>query len=75
MKENLIRARNKAGLTQKQIAESLGIGQSTVAMWETGESTPRSTMLPLIAKVYNCSLTDLFEEKNVRRDDADGKNE
>lgn len=69
MKNNLIRARNKAGLTQKQIADSLGIGQSTVAMWETGESTPRSAMLPMIAKAYNCSLDDLFAEEELCKEE------
>ena len=36
--KGLSTARKSAGCTQEQLAEKLGIAQSTVAMWETGKA-------------------------------------
>ena len=52
--------REAAGLTQKQASEKIGVGQSAVSMWETGDSSPRAEMLPIIAAVYNCQIGELF---------------
>ena len=34
--------RERAGITQKKLADEMGIVQSTVAMWESGENVPRA---------------------------------
>ena len=36
--ENLKSAREGQGLTQKQVAEALGISDRTYSKWETGET-------------------------------------
>lgn len=58
--KGLSTARKSAGCTQEQLAEKLGIAQSTVAMWETGKACPRSDMLPTIAEILGCTIDDLF---------------
>ena len=59
---NKIRAlRIKANKTQKQVAEEMKMAQSTIAMWETDSANPRTDKIPLLAKVLNCSIEDLFE--------------
>lgn len=58
--KNLKNMREAAGLTQKQASEKIGVGQSAVSMWETGDSSPRAEMLPIIAAVYNCQIGELF---------------
>ncbi len=55
--------REKAGITQMQLAEILKVSQSTIAMWETGYTMPRAGTLPKLAQVLGCSIDDLFEEK------------
>lgn len=57
---NVKKYRNKAGITQKRLAELLGVGQSTVAMWEAGENLPCAGKLPKLAKILGCSVDDLF---------------
>ena len=58
--KNLKNMREAAGLTQKQASEKIGVGQSAVSMWETGDSSPRAEMLPIIATAYNCQIGELF---------------
>ena len=59
--------REKAGLTQVQVATSLEVGQSTVALWENeAEAFPRGQLLPKIAELFDCSIDDLFREEQGR---------
>ena len=60
MKERLRELREAAKLTQKEAGAKLGVGQSAVSMWETGESRPKTEILPKIAEVYECSVSELF---------------
>lgn len=60
MNEQLRALREAANLTQKEAAAKLGVGQSAVSMWETGESKPKTEILPQIAAVYGCSISELF---------------
>lgn len=52
--------RMTAKLTQQDVARALGIRRSTVAMWERGTAMPRADKLPELAKLYGCSIDDLF---------------
>ncbi len=52
--------REKKKLKQEDIAKELNIDRSTVAKWETGESTPRTDKLPILAKILDCTVNDLF---------------
>ncbi len=54
--------RTSKNLTQEELAEMLGVTRSTVAMWESGEAMPRTDKLPTLAKLFNCSIDDLFKE-------------
>ena len=54
--------RERAGFTQAEVAESLGIAQSTIAMWENGTNQPRADKLPQLAKLYGCKIDDLFDD-------------
>lgn len=57
---HLKEAREAAGLTQDALARELGVGRSTVAMWETGEALPRAGKLPELARILGCSVDDLL---------------
>ena len=56
-----------AGLSQAAVAEHLKIRQSTVAMWESGLNRPRADKLPELARLYHCSIDDLFKEIEQRK--------
>ena len=59
--------RFKAGLTQEQLAERLGIGPQSVSKWETGVSMPDITALPLLAETFGVTIDDLFDLTNEQR--------
>lgn len=49
---NIRKFRMSAGLTQDVLAFKLGVKRQTISMWETGESAPKTEMLPEIVKTY-----------------------
>lgn len=61
MTVNIKKAREKVGLTQQELANELGVVQSTVAMWETQNSLPRTDKLPTLAKILGCTIDELLD--------------
>lgn len=55
--------RERASLTQIQVAQALNIPQSTIASWETSRSKPRADKLPAIAKLFGCTIEELLSEE------------
>ncbi len=59
--------RFKAGLTQEQLAEKLGIGAQSVSKWENAAAMPDITTLPILAEVFGVSIDDLFDITTEQR--------
>ena len=59
--------RFKAGLTQEQLAEKLGIGAQSVSKWENAVAMPDIATLPLLAEVFGVSIDDLFDLTTEQR--------
>jgi transcriptional regulator with XRE-family HTH domain len=59
--------RLKAGLTQEQLAEKLGIGAQSVSKWENAVAMPDITTLPLLAETFGVSIDDLFDLTTEQR--------
>ena len=57
--------RKKAALTQAELAEAVGVTQSTVSQWESGTAFPRADKLPKLAEVLGCSVADLFNTETA----------
>ena len=53
--------RFKAGMTQEQLAERMGIGAQSVSKWENAVSMPDIASLPLLAEIFGVSIDDLFD--------------
>lgn len=53
-------AREKSGLTQRELAVELNIDQSTVSLWEVGKTQPRAKLLPQLAKIFGCTVDELL---------------
>ena len=49
----LRQCRRNAGLSQKQVAEALGVERSTYAYYETGTTRPSCEMVIKLSKVFN----------------------
>ena len=59
--------RFKAGLTQEQLAEKIGVGPQAVSKWENAVAMPDITALPLLAETFGVSIDDLFDLTTEQR--------
>ena len=53
--------RLKAGMTQEQLADKLGLVPQSVSKWENAAALPDITTLPLLAEIFGASIDDLFD--------------
>lgn len=53
-------ARVNAGLTQKQVAETLGITEPTVISWEKGKTVPDARMMQKLAELYHADIQHII---------------
>lgn len=54
---------SRVGMTQRELAERLGVARQTVSDWETDTNKPGSVTLRLIARVLGVTLEDLTGQK------------
>jgi transcriptional regulator with XRE-family HTH domain len=59
--------RRRANLTQKDVADILGLDQTTVSRWECGHKLPRADRLLRISELYHCSVDDLLKRAHDAR--------
>ncbi|MBR2208973.1 MAG: helix-turn-helix transcriptional regulator [Synergistaceae bacterium] len=52
--------RKKAGFTQEQLAEMVGVHVNTLAKWENGSYSPRVSELQKICTVLGCTEAELL---------------
>ena len=53
-------ARRKAGVKVAEVIKALNVTDSAVYQWEMGLTVPDARKLPIIAKLYNCSIDELL---------------
>ncbi len=61
LRQRIVSLRKQHDLSQRDIAQALGITDQTVSNWEQGRSEPRLTIrqIVLLCRILDCSLTDL----------------
>lgn len=57
----LLQLRKKAGLSQGEMADRLGVSRQAISKWECDESLPDSENLIMIAKLFAISLDELVD--------------
>lgn len=58
--------RKRAGYSQEEFAEIIGVSRQTVSKWETDFMKPETDKLIQISKLYNVSLDELLiDEKDI----------
>ena len=58
--ENLKIARERNGLSQKDIAEGIGVAKSTYSLYESGNREPNVQTIKKIADILNVSADELL---------------
>jgi putative transcriptional regulator len=57
--------RREREMTQAQLAERIGVGTSFISEIESGEVKPSLDNALALAKVFNCTVDELFEYVEV----------
>lgn len=53
--------REAQGISQKALADDLGVLVSSISNWENEFSLPRTRQLPGLAKALNVSVSELYD--------------
>ncbi len=69
--------RKQKGFTQEYIATMLGIGQPTVAMWETGKTRPSMRNLMKLAALFETDVEKIYRLfcENEKSSPVEGESE
>lgn len=59
-KDIILELRNKAGLSQDELAERVYVTRQAVSRWENGETMPNTETLKLLSKLFDVSINTLL---------------
>ena len=58
--KKIIDKRKEKGITQEELAVYVGVSKASVSKWETGQSYPDITMLPILATFFDITVDELL---------------
>ncbi len=67
--KNIAQLRKARGLTQQQLAETLGVTNKAVSKWETGEGLPDISVLPALAAALQTTTDSLLSTGEAKVDE------
>ena len=70
LQNNLYELRKRAGLSQEDFAEKLGVSRQAVSKWERGEALPDTENLIVISEMFGVTIDELLKSDKI----ADGGN-
>ncbi len=74
---NLRKLRNRTKLSQRDVADRLGIDRNTYANWENEYNDIKSEYIPSLADIFNVEISELFRSESskvvVNQTNADNK--
>lgn len=63
--EKLHELRVSRNISQKELAESLGVAQSSINYWEKGQRDPSITMVKKLADYFGISVDDFLSDEKT----------
>ena len=66
--ENIKNKRKEKGLTQRELADLLGISDKTVSRWESGVQVPDALILPDVARLLGTTVSELYGENESEKE-------
>ena len=67
--------RKEKGLTQKQLADEIGVSDKAISRWETGRGMPDTSIMADLCKVLDISINELLSGQRLSSVDYNGKAE
>ena len=61
-KNNLVRLRERRGLTQKEVAGELGVTRQAISQWEAGRTFPSMEKQLALSRLYGIPLEALYRD-------------
>ncbi|MBE6618121.1 MAG: helix-turn-helix domain-containing protein [Ruminococcaceae bacterium] len=62
LSNKIIYCRKRAGLSQEELSEVIGVSRQAISKWETGEATPEVGKLLLLSKTFGVTTDWLLSE-------------
>ena len=56
--------RQAQGISQEEVGKACGVSSQAVSKWENARSLPDLRMLPILAKLFGCTIDELFYGKS-----------
>ena len=60
---NIFNLRKKAGISQEELGEKIGVTRQTISNWELGETTPNPEQLKSLSKLLNITIDELVDNE------------
>lgn len=64
----LLEYRKKAGFSQEELAEKIGVSRQAVSKWERSEASPDTDNLVMLAELYGVSLDEMLGLKPAKNE-------
>ncbi len=64
LKERLVELRTEKNLTQKELADEIGVSASAIGFWENGINEPKANYVLALAKFFDVSTDYLLGNEN-----------
>ena len=62
--------RKAKGLTQRELADKLGISDKAVSRWERDETAPDLSLIPVIAEIFDVTSDELLRGERATEKDT-----
>ena len=62
LKDNIRNRRIRIKLTQGELGKRIGVGKSSISMYESGDRIPPIDVIEKLSHVFNCDINDLIGE-------------
>lgn len=69
--KNIRYQRENAGLTQRDLANKLGVSHSTIASWENDRTEPKMGVIERMSTIFGCDKTDIITTAAATPDSSD----
>ena len=70
LSEKIVYCRKRAGLSQEELAERVGVSRQAVSKWELGDAAPEVGKLLALAKVFGVTTDWLLSEEDPAPDES-----